>query len=137
MGIQSKYHRYRDAGEQPNVNNIEEYGQPIRSLFTSTKILSFKHEIDITDEKENVVYRSHSKVFSLRDKTEVEAADGRHIAHIEAKIFSLHARHYITMHDGLSFEISRELWHLVKDIHNIEGLGWQLRGNVLGLNFQL
>ena len=25
----------------------------------------------------------------------------------------------------------------MKDITNIEGLGWQLRGNILGLNFEL
>ena len=137
MGVKSKLHRYRDPGQKPNERNIEEFGKPVRSLFTSTKVLSFKHEISITDQQENVVYRSHSKVLSLRDKTEVETAQGKHIAHIEAKIFTFHARHYVTMHDGLTFEISRELLHVIKDIHNIEGLGWQLRGNMLGLNFQL
>ena len=30
-----------------------------------------------------------------------------------------------------------EFFHIIKDITNIEGLGWQLRGNILGLNFQL
>ena len=41
------------------------------------------------------------------------------------------------MADGESFELSNELFHLFKDITNIEGLGWQLRGNILGLNFEL
>ena len=41
------------------------------------------------------------------------------------------------MADGLQFELSNELFHLIKDITNIEGLGWQLRGNILGLNFEL
>ena len=41
------------------------------------------------------------------------------------------------MEDGTKFELSNELWHLVKDITNIEGLGWQLRGNIAGLNFEL
>ena len=41
------------------------------------------------------------------------------------------------MADGSQFEISNELWHIVKDITNIEGLGWQLRGNIAGLNFEL
>lgn len=62
---------------------------------------------------------------------------GRLVAHIERKLFSLHERHYIAMADGLNFELSNELFHLVKDISNIEGLGWQLRGNRLGLNFEL
>ena len=41
------------------------------------------------------------------------------------------------MADGTEFQLSNELWHLIKDVTNIEGLGWQLRGNIIGLNFQL
>ncbi len=41
------------------------------------------------------------------------------------------------MADGTSFELSMELFHLVKNIVNIDGLGWQLRGNILALNFEL
>ena len=35
------------------------------------------------------------------------------------------------------FHHEGEFFHIIKDITNIEGLGWQLRGNILGLNFQL
>jgi acetyl-CoA carboxylase carboxyltransferase component len=52
-------------------------------------------------------------------------------------VLTLHERHFVTMADGTYFELSNELWHLIKDITNIEGLGWQLRGNILGLNFEL
>ena len=137
MSTFSRHHRFREAGEDANVVNVERYGEPKRSLFTSTKVLSFRHEIDITDAREEVVYRASSKVFSLRDKTDVADAAGKPVAHIEKKVFSLHERHFVTMADGQSFELSNELMHLVKDITNIEGLGWQLRGNVLGLNFEL
>ena len=41
------------------------------------------------------------------------------------------------MADEIAFELSNELFHLFKDITNIVGLGWQLRGNILGLNFEL
>ena len=41
------------------------------------------------------------------------------------------------MSDGQRFELTNELFHLIKDITNIEGLGWQLQGNILGLNFEL
>ena len=56
---------------------------------------------------------------------------------MERKIFTLHERHFVTMDDGTEFELSNELFHLIKDITNIEGLGWQLRGNILGLNCEL
>ena len=137
MGVFSKYHRFREAGEEANVNNVERFGQPVRSLFTSSKILSLHKDTDITDESGNVIYHSASKFLSLHDKTDITDSIGNHVAHIERKFFSLHERHFITMADGRYFELSNELWHLVKDVSNIEGLGWVLQGNIAGLNFEL
>ena len=137
MGVLSKHNRYREAGEQANVNNVAEYGEPVRSLFTSAKILTLHKHIDITDDRENIVYQSNSKAVSIKNKTDITDANGNQVAHIERKVFSLHERHFVTMADGTNFEISNELFHLVKDITNIEGLGWQMRGNIAGLNFQL
>ena len=137
MGVFSNVHRFREAGQGANVNNVAEFGQPVRSLFTSTKVLSLHHRIEITDEAENVVYTVKTKFPSLHDKTDVSDAAGNPVAHIEKKIFTLHERHFITMADGTAFQLSNELFHLIKDISNIEGLGWQLQGNILGLNFRL
>ena len=137
MGVFSKYLRYRDAGQTANVNNVERFGKPIRSLFTSTKVFTLHHHIDITDENEKVVYQANTKFPSIKDKTDITDASGRQIAHIERKIFTLHQRHYVTMGNGKKFEVSTEIFHLVKDINNIEGLGWQLRGNIAELNFEL
>ncbi len=137
MGAFSKVHRFREAGEQANVNNVERFGEPVRSLFTSTKVFTLHHRIDITDDREQVVYQAQTKFPSLHDKTDITDASGNPVAHIEKKILTLHQRHFITMSDGQSFELSNELFHLIKDITNIEGLGWQLQGNILGLNFEL
>ena len=137
MGVMSKVHRFREAGESANVRNVERFGEPVRSLFTSTKVMTLHHRIEITDTNENVIYRAETKFPSLHDKTEIYDASGRHVAHMERKLFTLHERHFITMEDGTAFELSNELFHLIKDITNIEGLGWQLRGNLLGLNFEL
>ena len=137
MGIFSKVHRYREVGQSANVNNVANFGEPAHSLFTSTKVLSLKHHIDITDQYEQVVYESNSKFLSLHDKTDITDYKGNHIAHIEKKFFTLHERHFITMSNGKKFQMSNELLHIVKDVTNIEGLGWQLRGNIIGLNFEL
>ena len=75
--------------------------------------------------------------YRMRPDTEIYDADGRHVAHMEKKLFTLHERHFVSMEDGQDFELSNELFHLVKDITNLEGLGWQLQGNILGLNFEL
>ena len=137
MGVFSKVHRYREAGEDANINNVERFGVPARSLFTSSKVFTLHHRITITDDNENVLYEVETKFPSLHDKTDIFDVNGNQVAHIERKILTIHQRHYITMADGLSFELSNELLHIIKDITNIEGLGWQLRGNILGLNFEL
>ena len=136
MGVFSKIHRFREAGQDANVNNVEKFGVPALSLFTTTKVFTLHHHIDVVDNEENVVYESNSKFISLHDKTDITKA-GVHVAHIERKLLTLHERHYITMNDGTKFELSNEIFHIIKDITNIEGLGWQLRGNCLGLNFEL
>lgn len=137
MGVFSKYLRFREAGEQANVNNVERFGEPVRSLFTTSKVISLHKHTDITDEHEQVVYHAQTKFPSLHDKTDVLDAAGNRVAHIERKLLTLHERHFVTMENGTSFQISNELWHLVRDITNIEGLGWQLRGNIAALNFEL
>ena len=137
MGVFSKYHRFREAGEEANINNVQRFGEPAVSLFTTTKVFTLHHHIDITNSREEVVYEANTKFPSIHDKTDITDAEGRFVAHIERKLLTLHQRHFITMGDGTKFEISNELFHLVKDIMNIEELGWQIRGNIAGLNFEL
>ena len=137
MASDSKYLRYREAGEEANVYNVERFGEPVRSLFTAGKVFSAHNKITITDDQENVVYRAQSKVFSIHDKTEIVRESGEHVAHIEKKVFTIHERHTVTMADGLSFMLSTEILHIVKDVINIEGLGWQIQGNIAALNFEL
>ena len=137
MGVFSKIHRYREAGQDANVNNVEKFGVPYLSLFTTTKVFTLHHHIDITDSNEQIIYQANSKMISLHDKTDLQTAAGEQVAHIERKFLTLHERHYITMADGTQFELSNEIFHIIKDITNIVGLGWQLKGNVLGLNFEL
>ncbi|MBP5250582.1 MAG: LURP-one-related family protein [Lachnospiraceae bacterium] len=137
MGVFSKVNRFREAGEQANVNNVSRFGEPARSLFTKAKVFTLHKHIEITDGNENVVYTADSKVISIHDKTDISDAAGAHVAHIERKFFTLHERHMVTMADGTYFEVSNEFFHIIKDITNIEGLGWTLKGNIIGLNFEL
>ncbi len=137
MGLFDKIARYTGPGEEANAFNAEEFGTPAKSLFTSTTIMQLFHHIDVKDENDNIVYQSESKFPSIHDKTDITDASGRRIAHMERKLFSLHDRHTVSMEDGTEFELSNELFHVVRDVINIEGLGWQIRGNVLGVNFQL
>lgn len=137
MGIFSGLFRYREAGEPLDIENLQEFGEPQYSLFSNSKVLSLRHEIDITDENGNVKYHSETKPFSLHDRTYITDEQGQDVAYVYRKVFSLHQRHFVEMADGLSFEMATELFHLIEDIMNIEGLAWQLRGNIMGLDFRL
>ena len=137
MGVFSKYHRFHEAGEQANVNNVEKFGEPAKSLFTSSKVFSLHRRIEVVNDREEVVYRAESKAISLHDRTEIFDAAGNLVAKMWKKVLTLHERHFIEMADGTNFQLSNELWHLIKDVTNVEELGWQLRGNIMALNFEL
>ena len=74
---------------------------------------------------------------TLRGKTDMFDADGTLVAHLEKKPISLHEEQYITMADGRKFTLSNELFRVFKDVTDIKGLDWKIRGNVVGLNFTL
>ena len=137
MGVFSKYHRFHEAGEQANVNNVEKFGEPAKSLFTSSKVFSLHRRIEVVNDREEVVYRAESKAISLHDRTEIFDAADNLVAKMWKKVLTLHERHFIEMADGTNFQLSNELWHLIKDVTNVEELGWQLRGNIMALNFEL
>ena len=137
MGIFSKLNGFHAAGEVPNEINLERYGAPARSLYTELNPGDLHQKIEIKDEQGQTLYWTKSSVIAIKGKTDVFDASGALVAHLEKKPVSLHEKHYITMADGQKFTLSNELFHIVRDITNIEGLDWQLRGNVIGLNFTL
>ena len=83
------------------------------------------------------MYHAQSKAISLHDSTTIVDSQNNLITQISAKVFSIHEKHTVAMADGTTFVLSTELLHLVKDVINIEGLGWQIRGNIAALNFEL
>ena len=141
MGLFSKLQELgesiNDAAEDISKASIEDYGDPEYSLYTALKFGDLHQRIDITDEEENVKYYTKSSVFTLTGKTDIFDASDELVAHLEKKPISLHEKHYVTMADGTSFTLSNELFHIVEDINNIEGLGWQMQGNIIGLHFNL
>lgn len=137
MGILSGIPRFHSAGQGPNELDTEKYGRPARSLYTELVPGDLHQKIEIKDEQGQMLYYTKSSVFALKGKTDIFDASGAPVAHLEKKPISLHEKHYITVADGQKFTMSNELFHVFKDVTNIEGLGWQLQGNVIGLNFML
>ena len=118
-------------------STVVDYGDPVYSLYTALQLGNINRRIDITDEEGNLKYYTKSSIVAIKGKTDIMDAEGEVIAHLEKKPISLHEKHFVKMADGTSFTLSNELLHVVKDITNIEGLGWQIRGNIIGLCFNL
>ena len=126
-----------DVAGKASKTTVEDYGKAEYSLYTALNLGDLHSKIDITDEEGKVKYYTKSSVFALKGKTEIMDASDNVIAYLEKRPVSLHEKHFITMADGRKFTLSNEILHIIKDITNIEGLGWQLRGNIIGLNFNL
>lgn len=124
------------AGEVSKTT-LEDYGEPEYSLYTALQLGELHRRIDIKDAEGNLKYYTQSSIIAIKGKTDIMDAAGNVIAHLEKRPVSLHEKHFVTMADGTNFTLSNELFHIVKDITNIEGLGWQLQGNIIGLTFNL
>lgn len=135
--ILTKHSHYHSHKEDINPLVVQQYGQPQNTLYTNSKLFSLHQIIQISDKDDNVIYKAKSKVLSLHDKTWLYDNNDKQIAYIYRKLFTLHQRRIIIMNKGVSFQLSNELFHLIKDITNIEGLGWKLEGNILALNFTI
>ena len=137
MGFLSDIQRFHGAGERPNERNMEQYGQPARSIYTELVPGDLHQKIQVKDEQGKTLYWTKTSIIAIRGKTDIFDASDRQVAHLERKPISLHEEHYITMADGHQITLSNELFHVFKDVTNIKGLDWQLQGNVIGLNFML
>ena len=137
MSAFSKLFRYRGQGKEVNASNLEEFGEPSHSLFISTKFWSFKQKTEITDDSGKIAYRTKSRQISLHDKTWIKDANKNDVAVIERKVLTLREYHRVKMADGNCFDIAHDFFQLYEDTANIPELGWQIRGNILSLNFQI
>ena len=137
MGILSGVQRFHGAGEGPSAVSMERYGVPARSLYTELVPGDLHQKIEVKNAQGQMQYYTKSSVIAIKGKTELYDASGALVAQLSKKPISFHEEHYITMEDGQKFTLSNELFHVFQDITNIKGLGWQLKGNVIGLNFAL
>ena len=126
------------AAASNGASSEPDSGDAPLELRISSKIGSVVHDkMDVLDAHDNVIYRVSSAAISLHDRTEIEDAAGNKVADIHAKLISIHNRYYVEMADGVKFEMASELLHL-KDVVNIDELGWQLRGDhMLEFNFDI
>ncbi len=105
-------------------------------LHAKSKMLSIHKKMEIMDEDDRVLYTVESKAISIHDTTYIRNAVGETIATISHKPISLHETHEIEFADGERVEVRTEWFHVMNDVIDLDGLGWQLRGDVLQHNYE-
>ena len=105
-------------------------------LHAKSKMLSIHKKMEIMDEADQVLYTVESKALSIHDTTYVRNASGDTIATIKHKPISLHETHIIEFADGEEVEVRTEWFHVMNAVIDLEGLGWQMRGDVLQHNYE-
>ena len=133
----SSHHRGRGQGAETSACGDVRPGQAGRSLFVSSRFDSLRKDTDIVDECGEVVYHSTSRPISLKDKTDVTDARGAQVAHIERRVLTLHEHHRVEMADGRTFDVTCDIPQLATDAVDIRELGWQLRGHIAALDFEI
>lgn len=116
---------------------LETYGMPLKTLFLETEILTIHQRSSITDINNSVRYNIETYFPSIHDHTYIYDAEGNLISEFSCALFSLHDRHTITMSNGISFDLTSELFHMFTTVMNIEELGWRMEGDFVNLNFSI
>ena len=106
-------------------------------LHTKARIMSIHDKVQVLDEADQVVYSVQSKVLSIHHATTVRDAQGREVAKITQKPISLHETHDIEMASGEKIELRTELFHVMQDVIDLEGLGWRLHGDILEHDYEI
>ena len=65
-----------DAANSISRSTVDDYGEPVYSLYTALNLGDLHSRIDITDEEGNVKYYTKSSIFALKGKTEIMDAAG-------------------------------------------------------------
>ncbi|NCB93885.1 MAG: hypothetical protein EOM40_15200 [Clostridia bacterium] len=106
-------------------------------LHLKNKIFTMHHKLEIFDDNENLMYEVSSKAVSIHDKTVIKDAQDQEIANIHRKVISIHERYFVDMSDGTSFEMRTEILHIIKEIIDIDALGWKIVGNFLEHDYEI
>ena len=78
-----------EAANTASKTTIEDFGEPVYSLYTALELGDLHRRIDITDDQNNVKYYTKSSIVAITGKTDIMDAEGNVIAHLEKRPVSI------------------------------------------------
>ena len=105
-------------------------------LYIKQKVFSWNDKFTVVDGTGQTRYTVEGELFSFGKKLHVYDELGSEVAFIEQKLFSFKPRYYVYVCGEQVAEVVKEITFL-RHMYRIEGLGWEVDGDLLAHNYQI
>lgn len=105
-------------------------------LYIRQKVFSWKDKFKVFDSSGEEKYSIEGEFISLGKKLHIYDLQGREVAFIAQKLFSLLPRYFVYINGTEVAEIVKE-FSLFRPKYSIEGLGWEIDGDFFAHNYDI
>ena len=105
-------------------------------LYIEQRAFSFTEQFSVYNEQGAVVYTVKGEVFSLGKRLHLYDLHGNELARVEQKVFSLFPKFFLFV-GGRQIGEMVQVFHLFKPKYAVNGLGWEIRGNLFEHEYEI
>ena len=105
-------------------------------LYIEQRAFSFTDRFSVYNEQGDVVYTVKGEAFSLGKRLHLYDLGGNELARVEQKVFSFFPKYFLFIGDQQIGEIV-QVFHLFKPKYAVNGLGWEIRGNLFEHEYEI
>jgi len=105
-------------------------------LYIEQRAFSFTDRFSIYNEQGDVVYTVKGEVFSLGKRLHLYDLSGNEIARVEQKVFTFFPKYLLFLRGRQIGEVVR-VFHLFKPRYAVNGLGWEISGDLFAHEYEI
>ena len=106
------------------------------NLYMKQRVFTWSDRFSIYDEEGREVYSVRGELFSWGKRLHVYDSLENEVAYIQQKIFTFRPRYTVFRNGAEIAQVVQEFTFL-KPRYTVEGLGWDVRGNVWGHEYEM
>ena len=105
-------------------------------LYIKQRVFTYKDKFDIRNAFNQVEYKAIGKIIALSKRFNIEDSNGKKVAVIKKRIFSIFPQYKIKIVDGENYHLKRKLTFF-KQKYKITPLDWELKGDFFDHNYDV
>ena len=105
-------------------------------LYVEQRAFSFTDRFSVYNEQGDVVFTVKGEAFSLGKRLHLYDLNGNELARVEQKVFSFFPK-YLLFLGGRQIGEVVQVFHLFKPKYAVNGLGWEIRGNLFAHEYEI